>query len=117
MGALKRAQGGLATMLQRARTGVTFAELASAARSHLLPYRAHPLVARSIGNSIGLSLEEPCDSVLEENATIQEGGVYTLRCGAMGDGCDSAIVSSMIRVGEQRIEALWPTRGGSNENG
>ncbi len=115
-GALTRARDGLAAMLQKARAGVTFAELAAIAERHLSPYRIHRLVERSIGNSIGLSIEEPCDSASEQAGTIQEGGVYTLRCGAMGEGSDNAIVSAMIRVDEERIEILWSALDQSNKN-
>jgi len=116
LGALRRAEDGLGAMLQRARAGVTFKELASFAEKHLSPYRIHPLVEHSIGNSIGLSLEEPCDPAPEETGTLQESGVYTLRCGAMGEGSDNAIVSAMMRIGHERIEVLWSGLGESKAN-
>ncbi len=116
LGALRRATDGLTAMLQRARAGASFQELASVAQKRLSPYKIHPLIEHSIGNSIGLSLEEPCDAAPEGTGALQESGVYTLRCGAMGKGSDSAIVSAMIRIGYEKIEVLWSAPGESKAN-
>lgn len=107
--ALTHAKNGLTAMLKSARDGVTFDELASIAATHVGPYGPHPLIKNSIGSSIGLSIEEPCESPAE--ASILTGGIYTLRCGVAsqaGDAAaDNAIVSAMIRVGSERTEILW----------
>jgi Xaa-Pro aminopeptidase len=112
-GALAAAQRGLDAMLQSSRVGISLEELASIATQHVRPYRLHPFVESSIANSIGLSLEEPCDKSAPEAAILQSGGVYTLRCGAASPSdsatvSDNAIVSAMIAVHERGIEVLWP---------
>lgn len=112
-GALTAAQRSLDAMLQSARAGLSLEKLASIATQHVLPYKLHPFIDSSIANSIGLSLEEPCDKSAPEASILQQGGVYTLRCGAASpsDGAsasDNAIVSAMIAVHEQGTEVLWP---------
>lgn len=105
------AQRGLGAILQSARAGVSSEELTAIATQHVRPYKLHPFVESSIANSIGLSLDEPCDESAPEASILQQGGVYTLRCGAASpsDGAsDNAIVSAMIAVHEQGIEVLWP---------
>ena len=109
--ALTHAQKGLAAMLKSVRDGVTFAELAAIATKHIEPYAIHPLVQNSIGNSIGLSLEEPYEFIPEQSNAIQSGGIYTLRCGvasqAWDAAADNAIVSAMISIAGERAEILW----------
>jgi hypothetical protein len=87
-GAGVRAEAALATILENARVGVTFRDLAPATCA-----------------SIGLSLDEPSDS-------LEDGGVYTLRAGAAGADADNAVVSAMIAVNKDGgVETLW--RGAS----
>ncbi len=116
--ALTHAQKGLAAMLKSVRDGVTFAELAAIATKHIEPYAIHPLVQNSIGNSIGLSLEEPYEFIPEQSNAIQSGGIYTLRCGvasqAWDAAADNAIVSAMISIAGERAEILWSALDSSN---
>jgi hypothetical protein len=70
-GALARAEAALKAIHPMVRAGVTSGDLISAAALLLRPYKFHPFVQPSIGNGIGLSFED--------------GGVYTLRCGAIGE--------------------------------
>jgi Xaa-Pro aminopeptidase len=114
--ALTHAQKGLAAMLKSVRDGVTFAELSSIAAKHVAPYALHPLVKNSVGNSIGLSMEEPDQPYGPPLAStaICSGGIYTLRCGATGEGADNALVSAMITVATERAEILWSVLGNSN---
>jgi len=104
--ALMQAQAGLAAIIRRARPGVTFAELTALAEQHVRPYEMHPLTKQSIGNSIGLALEEPHEAVASV-LTLRKDGVYALRCGAAGQGSDNAIVSAMVHVQESRVEVFW----------
>ena len=109
--AITHSQTGLAEMLKGVHHGVTFDELASIAARHVKPYAPHPLVQNSIGNSIGLSIDEPCDSAPEKAGAIRSDEIYTLRCGVAGqtrdNATESAVVSAMISVGSEHTEILW----------
>jgi Xaa-Pro aminopeptidase len=117
-GALARAEAALAGMLREARPGATSSDLLRAEERHLPPYKFHPLVENAVGNGIGLSFEESPNLGREEEARLEEGGVYTLHSGAMGKGSDSAVVSAMIAVSGTGSEVLWPAAGqpGKKEN-
>lgn len=105
--ALTQAQNGLDAMLKSVRSGTTFAYLSSVAAKHVEPYALRPPVHNSIGNSIGLSIEEPCGPGLQGSDVVRPGGIYTLRCGVTGEGADTAIVSAMISIGETETDILW----------
>lgn len=105
--ALARAQSGLQEMLENIRAGMTFGELAALAEKKVSPFKLHPLVENSIGNSIGLSIEEPCEVRQEKSTAIQRGGIYTVRCGASGEDADNAIVSAMVSASETETQILW----------
>jgi len=115
--ALTQAQKGLAAMLKCVRDGVTFDELAAIATKQVEPYAIHPLVQNSIGNSIGLSIEEPCETP-SAPMSILSGGIYTLRCGVAGQAgdntADNAFVSAMISVANEHTEILWSALDSSN---
>jgi Xaa-Pro aminopeptidase len=113
-GALARAEAALKAMLRTVRAGAASSDLFQAAELLLPPYKFHPLVHSSIGNGIGLSFEEPPILDATENFALEEAGVYTLRCGAMGEGPDNAIVSAMVAVNGAGAEALWPAAGHSS---
>src|SRR5579862_272536 len=107
-GALARVRATLTAMLREARPGITSHDLIRVAAERLPPYRLHPLVESVIGNGIGLSFEESPILGRDEKTRLEEGGVYTLRCGAMGEGSDNALASAMVAVGETGIDVLWP---------
>jgi len=107
-GALARAEAGLTAMLREVRPGATSGDLLRAAAQHLPPYRFHPLVQFAFGNGIGLSFEEAPILDRDEKSRLEEDGVYTLRCGAMGEGSDNAVISAMVAVSGTGIDILWP---------
>jgi len=117
-GALARAEAALTAMLREVRVGATSGDLLRAATQHLSPYRFHPSVQSAIGNGIGLSFEEPPNLGRDEKSRLEDGGVYTLRCGAMGEGNDNAVISVMVAVSAAGIDVLWPTteRSSSQKN-
>jgi Metallopeptidase family M24 len=112
------AHNGLAAMLKCVRDGITFKELSSIAAKQIAPYAIHPLVQNSVGNSIGLSIKEPCEFIPKQSNAIQSGGIYTLRCGVVGQAgdaaADNAIVSAMINVVGEHTEVLWSALDSSN---
>jgi len=117
-GAHARAAAALTAMLREARPGTNSNDLFRVAALHLTPYRFHAAVVSAIGNGIGLSLEESPTFGPDKNSRFEEGGVYTIRCGAVGDGSDNAVVSAMVEVNGAGINVLWPAeqRSGNQED-
>jgi Xaa-Pro aminopeptidase len=106
-GALAHAEAALAAMLREARPGATSGDLARPAERHLAPYLLHPWLERALGNGMGLSLEEAPMLGSDQHSKLEEGGVYTLRCGALGEGSDNAVVSAMVSVNQTGNDVLW----------
>jgi Xaa-Pro aminopeptidase len=106
-GALAHAETALAAMLREARPGATSGDLVRAAEPQLVPYRLHPWLECALGNGIGLSLEETPTLGRDPRSKLEEGGVYTLRCGALGEGCDNAVASAMVSVNRAGSDVLW----------
>jgi Xaa-Pro aminopeptidase len=106
-GALAHARAALTAILREVRPGATSGDLLRAAAQQP-PYKVHPFVQSAIGNGIGLSFEESPNLGRNENSRLEDGGVYTLRSGAMGEGSDSAVVSAMVAVSGTGIDVLWP---------
>jgi Xaa-Pro aminopeptidase len=106
-GARVCAEAGITAMSRKVRPGATSGDLLRAAAQHLPPYKIHPSIQSAIGNGIGLSFEESPDLGRDEKSSLEDGGVYTLRCGAMGEGSDNAVVSAMVAVSGTGIEVLW----------
>jgi len=114
-GALARARAALTEMLREVRPGATSSDLYRAAAQQLPSYKFHPLVESTIGNGIGLSFEESPNLGRNEKLRLEEGGVYTLRSGAMGEGIDNAIVSAMVAISGTGINVLWSATKHSGE--
>ena len=115
--ALSRAEAALTAMLRKVQAGVTSSDLIRAAAQHLPPYRFHPLVQSAIGNGIGLSFEESPSLGRDQESRLEQGGVYTLRSGALGEGAKNAVVSAMIAVGGTGFEVLWTATDYSRNRG
>lgn len=105
-------------MLREVRPGAASGDLSRAAAQHLPPYKFHPFVQSAIGHGIGLSFEESPDFGRDEKSRLEDGSVYTLRWGAMGEGSDNAVVSAMVAVSGPGMEVLWPAtqHSGSQKN-
>jgi Xaa-Pro aminopeptidase len=108
----------LMAMLREARPGTNSNDLFRVAARHLPPYKFHATLESSIGNGIGLSLEESQTFGTDKISRLEEGGVYTIRCGAVGEGSDNAVVSAMVEVNAAGVNVLWPAdqRAGNQEN-
>ena len=97
----------LKTVIARATAGTKCGDLARLAAERIMPYSSHAVTAGSIGNGIGLSLEqEPRFSPNSEEA-IEAGEVYTLRVGVSDGQEHHGIVSAMVAVHQDRNELLW----------
>jgi Xaa-Pro aminopeptidase len=105
----RKAKATLEAVLAEAKPGASCRMLhqrADMSRGTLWP---HPLTKETVGNSIGLSLDEvpllsrDCDSVLEADA------VYSFRTGLFSGA--GAVVSTMALVTEHGPEVLWPIGG------
>jgi Xaa-Pro aminopeptidase len=113
-GAFAHAQVALKAMMREVRVGAASGDLLRAATRHLPPYKIHPLVRSAIGNGIGLSFEESPNLDGNETSRLEDGGVYTFRCGALGEGSDNAVVSTMVAVSAAGIDVLWSATERSN---
>ncbi len=116
-GALARAEAALRAMLEGVRPGARSSDLSRAAAQLLPPYKFHPFVEKTIGNGIGLSFEESPNLGASGESRLEQGGVYTLRSGAIGEGDDNAIASAMVAVTGAGIEVLWSAADHSANRG
>jgi Xaa-Pro aminopeptidase len=95
------------SMIGLARPGASGRELAAFAQAGGGKFRAHPLTAGVFGSSIGLALDELPMLARDGDATLEAGGVYSLRTG-LRDEKSGAIASAMVAVKEDDCEVLWP---------
>jgi Xaa-Pro dipeptidase len=99
--ALAHARDGLAAALAAARPGASQSALLAAGTARLAPLAPHAVTRNTIGQAIGLSLDEG-------GAALEPQSVWSLAVGAQGEGHDAAIVSAMIAVTETGHDLLWP---------
>ncbi|HUB95664.1 MAG TPA: M24 family metallopeptidase [Stellaceae bacterium] len=99
-----RARAALDAMVETARAGVTGGALRQEAARRIAPFGFHPALGGTIGNAIGLSLDE---GPLADDVALERGATYALRVGAAGEGGDAALVSAMIAVGDAGASVLW----------
>lgn len=102
----ERVADALRGLIAMAKPGVTARELAAVVAAAIKPYSLHPMIGGSIGNGIGLSIEEAPRLDANGDAKLEAGAVYTLGVGAT-DGKQHAMLSAMILVGETGSEVLW----------
>lgn len=106
-GSRDHAASALAAAVAAAKPGATGAEIERAAASKLAPYRRHASPGAGIGSGIGLALAEAPDFAADPAALIEDGGAYSLRLGAAGDGADNAVTSALVLVAGGKAETLW----------
>ena len=104
---LVKAAEALKTVITAATAGATCSDLARLAAEKIRPYGLHSMTAGSIGNGIGLSLEEELPISTTSEETLGAGEVYTLRVGASDGQEHHGIVSAIIAVHENENELLW----------
>ena len=106
--ALTKATDGLKAAIQIATAGTRYCDLVRLAAERIKPYGFHAMTAASVGNSIGLSLEEaPLLCAADGEETLEAGCVYTLRVGVSDGREHHALVSAMIYVHHDGNEVLW----------
>jgi len=97
--AKKAAAAALAAMLDVAKSGVTGRDLARAAAPHMKGHTPHPMIGARVGHGIGLSLDEAPVLSADSDATLEDGGAYSLQVGIVG-----GFASAMIMPNN---EILW----------
>jgi Xaa-Pro aminopeptidase len=97
----------LKTVIARATPGTKCSDLARLAAEKTRPYGAHAITAGSIGNGIGLSLQEEPKLSAHSEDTLRAHEVYTLRVGASDGQKNHSIVSAMVAVHQDGNELLW----------
>ncbi len=105
--ALQEVLHGVRSMIDRARAGANVDELGEIVQAGGGTVRPHPLTAGVLGSSIGLALDEPPLLGRGSGATLEAGGVYSLRAGFRDDQ-SGAIASAIVAVTQAGCEALWP---------
>jgi hypothetical protein len=94
----RHTEAALTALLNGARPGVTAGALYRRATDALKPYSLHPVLGGSVGNRIGLSLEEGGSLSRDGDAVLAPGDVYTLHVGAYDFASSGAFASAMIAV-------------------
>src|SRR5262245_53577075 len=107
------AENALCRLIELAQPAARCRELARHAADAIAPYTLHPVTAASVGNGIGLALDEAPLLAADSDATLEPGGVYTLRVGATDGRAQHAIVSAMVAIHPDGNSVLW----GANVSG
>ena len=102
----ERVSEALRLLIAQAKAGAKAGGLADAASAAIKPYNAHPIIGASVGNGIGMAIEETLRLDAKGDAVLEAGAVYTLCAGAT-DGKQHAMLSAMVLVGEGGAEVLW----------
>jgi Xaa-Pro aminopeptidase len=101
----RRAQAALGAMLAAAAPGLAARELHALAIAALGSLALHPMLSGSVGQRIGLSLDEGGALMTASRHTLQPGEVYALHVGGR-DPTGGAIVSAMIAITAKGVEIL-----------
>jgi Xaa-Pro aminopeptidase len=104
---LAKAAEALKAVIATATAGSKCSDLARLAAEKIKPYGAHPITAGSLGNGIGLSLEEEPQLSPNSEDAFEAGGVYTVNVGASDGQEHHGIVSALVAVHQDGSELLW----------
>jgi Xaa-Pro aminopeptidase len=94
----RRANAALDAVLQSTAPGASAAALHAKAVDTLKPLALHPVLSGSIGNRIGLSLDEGFALTRDASHTFAPGDVYALRVGAHDPASGGAFASAIVAV-------------------
>ena len=107
-GAAQRKAGEiLKALLPQVKPGAKGRELAAFIRAQAQGWQPHPMIAGSVGNAIGLALEEAPLLAADSDAPVEAGSVMSVRIGLTDGKGDNAIVSAMVLVNAGGNEVLW----------
>lgn len=96
----------LLKMIATAKPGAVGADLWKIIDAECGSLQFHPIAAGTLGNAVGLSLEEPPLLTRDCDARLETGGIYTLRTGLV-DAVGGAIVSAMVSIGDAGGDIIW----------
>jgi Xaa-Pro aminopeptidase len=105
--AAANASEALKKVISAMKPGASARELAGIARNSIAPFGEHPVCGGSVGNAIGLALEEEPVLSAQSDARLEPGEVYTVRIGASDGKERHAVASAMVAVNERGNEVLW----------
>jgi hypothetical protein len=103
----RHTEAALTALLNAARSGAAAGALYRRAMDALKPYSLHPVLGESVGNRIGLSLEEGGNLTRDGDAVLASGDIYTLHVGAYDFATSGAFASAMITVTGNGHELLY----------
>jgi len=105
-GVQRRTDEALDALLRAARPGAKAAALHGHAIDIIKPYTLHPVLSGSVGNRIGLSLDEGGRLTQDRDDVLSLGDVYTLHVGAYDVAEGGAFASAMIAVTDKRYDLI-----------
>jgi Xaa-Pro aminopeptidase len=97
----------LRTMIAAAKPGASVQQLRKIIETSRKGLRVHPLADRMFGSSIGLVLDELPLLAVDNDATLEEDGVYSLRAGFIDESEAGAMASAMVHVTASGPQILW----------
>lgn len=109
--AREAAAAALAALVGAARPGAGWRDLAAAVDAVSGGLTAHAVTEASLGNGIGLNLEEPPLLRSDSDGVLEQDGVYALQAGFADETAGHAILSAIVAVGRDGTEVLWPDIG------
>ena len=105
-GVQRRTDTALDAMLRAARPGAKATALHGHATDTIKPCTLHPVLGGSVGNRIGLSLDEGGSLTQDSHDVLAPGDVYTLHIGAHDFAEDGAFASAMIAVTDKGYDLI-----------
>ena len=97
----------LKALLPQIKAGAKGRDLCAFVRAQAQGWQPHPMIAGSLGNAIGLALEEAPLLGVDSDAPVQAGSVMSVRVGLTDGKGQNAIVSALVLVNALGNELLW----------
>jgi Xaa-Pro aminopeptidase len=105
-GVQRRTDTALDALLRAARPGAKATALHGHATDTIKPYTLHPVLGGSVGNRIGLSLDEGGRLTQDSHDVLAPGDVYTLHVAAYDFAEDGAFASAMVAVTDKGYDLI-----------
>jgi Xaa-Pro aminopeptidase len=106
IGMQRRTEAALDAVLRAARPGAKAAALHGYATDTIKPYTLHPVLSGSVGNRIGLSLDEGGRLTQDSHDVLAPGDVYTLHVGTHDFPTHGAFASAMVAVTDRGYDLI-----------